>query len=229
MLQPLVTLALALAVHAEPTSPDAAKIIPEPPPGANIGFASDYEDPPKGSPEELKLWKEGIDVTRAVIVERRASFNLRARIKATDLAGQLAKARAAADHERAETLERLERRLHKAFVEDVDVYQRQWPVDPTRVCGYPHLLYDSAMRLAPGQNRQAEVANAAPDLKTCVQTARAATAKMTGATRRLAEVVEEAERALAAAKGAPGARDEHERHEAHERREKGERPEREGK
>lgn len=222
MLQPLVTIALALAVHAEPATPAAAELVPEAPPGANIGFTSDYDDPPKASPAELQLWRDGIEVTRTVIVERRASFNLRARIKSADLAGRIAAARKAAGHERAEALELLERRLHKAFADDVDVYQRQWPVDPTRVCGYPHLLYDSALRLPPGQNRQAEVANAAPDLKTCVQTARAANAAMTGATRRLAAVAKEAEQALAPATPAQGAGAAHERHEAHERREKGE-------
>ncbi len=232
MLQPLVSLALALAVHADPAKPAAPEIIPEPPPGANIGFASDYDDPPKGSPAELQLWRDGIEVTRTVIKERRASYVLRARIKSADLAGRIAAARKAAGHERAEALELLERRLHKAFADDVDVYQRQWPVDPTRVCGYPHLLYDSALRLAPGQNRQAEVANAAPDLKTCVQTAQVATAAMTGATRRLAAVAKEVEQALASAGPAEGAaaeRERHEAHERHERQEKGERREREGK
>lgn len=225
MLQPLVSLALALAVHAEPAKPAGPEIIPEPPPGANIGFASDYDDPPKGSPAELQLWRDGIEITRKVVVDRRASFNLRARIKSANLPGRLIEARKAAGHEHAEALELLERKLRKAFADDVDVYQRQWPVDPTRVCGYPHLLYDSALRLPPGPNRQAEVANATPDLKTCVATARAADAAMAGATRRLAAVAKEVEEALAAAKAGAGAGEAKERHEAHERQEKGEQKE----
>lgn len=226
---PLLAVTLALAVHAGPAKPPAGELVPEAPPGANIGFASDYDDPPKGSAAELQLWKDGVEVTRRILEVRRASFNTRARAKGADLGGRLSALKGSAGHERAEHLEHLARRLERAWAADVDVYKRQWPVDPTRGCGYPHLLYDSALRLAPGPSRQAEVSNATPDLQTCVQRARAVTDQMAASTRRLAEVVTEVEQVLSGAgtpppkAGAAPGHEEHERHEAKERREQGER------
>jgi len=223
MPQPLIVVVMALALHAEPGKPPAAELVPEAPPGANIGFDSDYADPPKGSEAELQLWSDGIAATRRISEVRRESFNLRARGRGADLGGRLSLLRASADHERAEELEKLGRRLDKTWAENVDLYRRQWPVDPTRGCGYPHLLYDNALRLAPGNSRQAEVSNATPELKTCVDRARTVTDQMAASNRRLAAVTGEVERVLAGAKGAPPAAGDKasEEHEGHEQKREG--------
>jgi len=220
MPQPLLAVVMALALQAEPGKPPAAELVPEAPPGANIGFTSDYEDPPKGSEAELQLWKDGIAATQRIVEVRRESYGMRAKGRGADLGGRLSKLQGSADHERAEELEKLGRRLDKAWAENVDLYKRQWPVDPTRGCGYAHLLYDNALRLAPGNSRQAEVSNATPELKSCVDRARTVTDQMAASNRRLAGVLGEVERVLAGTKGAPPAAGgkASEGHEAHEQK-----------
>jgi len=221
MLQPLLIAAYALLTLAEPAPPVGAQVVPQAAPGADIGFASDYDDPPKGSAEELKLWKDGIAATRRITSVRAESLNERVRIKGSRQLEGLAALRAKAGHEEAERLALLLRRFEKAFAENADIYKSQWPIDVFRGCGYYHLYYDSALRLAPGPSRQAEAENAKEPLKACVATANFTSDRMASSNRRLAGVRKEAEAVLAGApvKG-PEAEEKDEAHERHEQAEK---------
>lgn len=210
--------ALLLALAVEPGKAPAGAVVPEAPPGANIGYASDYDDPPAGSAAELQLWRDGIEVTRRVALVRKDSTNLRAAILSTRLRERLEQARAGAGHEAGEHAAKLARRLEREWAENVDLFQRPWPVDPTRGCGYPHLNYDSAMRLPAGPARQAEVANTTPDLRTCVQRGGAAADKMANSNRRLGALRDEVEAALARGLGADDDHERGERREAAERK-----------
>ena len=201
----LSALALSLALQAPPTPGAPAARVPEAPPGEEVKFTSDYDDPPKGSPEELALWKAGIDATRRVNNVRQEAFNLRARVKGAELSRRLGERRTQVPSQEAEPIARLKRSLDLAWNENVELYTRRWPVDPTRGCGYPHLYYDNALRLAPEQGRNAEVANTTPELKGCLERARAACDRMEASTRELAALVAEAEALLGPWKaGGPG-------------------------
>lgn len=208
MPQPLLALALLLALTTEPGPAPSGAVVPEPPPDAA------EEDLPQGSEAELRLWREGREATRRVVESRAESARTRATILAARLRERLEAVRRGGGHEAAEQATRLVRRLEKDWADNVDMHRRPWPVDPIRGCGYPHLTYDSALRLAPGPSRQAEVANATPDLRTCVERANAAAGHMAASNRRLADELKEGEALLARHPArAPGEGEAHERHE----------------
>jgi hypothetical protein len=224
MLLPLLPAALALLALADPVPPPGGQVLPPAPPGADVGFASDYDDPPKGSPEELKLWKDGIAASRRITAVRAESLNQRVQIKGSRQFERLAALRTKAGHEEGERLEVLGRRFQRAFAENADVYKSQWPLDVFRGCGYAHLYFDSALRLAPGPSRQAEVENAKEPLVSCVATANFASDRMASSNRRLAESRREVEAVLAG-----GAVDDHEEDEREEAKEQQERTEKQQK
>lgn len=236
MLDRLLVAALSLSLQA-PTAGPAAPAGPgaaahsEPAPEPREGFAvPDDAPPPPGSPEELALWKAGRDATLAILGARTEALQLRARIKGANLMGRLWAVAKESPHEAAERLMALHRRLVRAWDRSVDLYKRVWPVDPTRGCGYPHLFYDTAMRLAPGPSRQAEVSNTSEDLRACVARAGLVIDTVRASNEELSGLRAEAEKALARAEAAVRhERAEGARHEAHERHEKGEGKEREAR
>lgn len=229
LLAPAVVISL-LASAAAPAAPARAAAAPQPEPAAEPaeGFAvPDEAAPPSGSPDEVALWKAGREATEAILAVRTESRQLRARIKGAELIERLGAVARAAPHEEAERLLALRRRLVRSWDRSVDLYRRVWPVDPTRGCGYPHLYYDTAMRLPPGPSRQAEVSNTREELQACVDRAGLVSGTVRASNEELDGLRVEAERALASAAAAARheqaegeRREAHERHEARERREK---------
>jgi hypothetical protein len=162
-----------------------------------------------------------MSTSREVWLSRSASMQLRNRVQQDAFARRLDQAIAAAGHEDAERLQKVRTRLRDADLKNLEIFRRRWTIDPYRACGYPQLNYDSALRMDPGANRQAEVQSAAVDLKSCVDRASVPVAAMKKANLELSAALEEAQRALEAAAAKPPAK-QGEGHEAHERREAGE-------
>ncbi len=240
MIDLLVASALLLSLQAPAAPPPAstaaaAELVPEPPPPSRSEGEAllDEASPPPGSPAEVALWKAGVEATHAIWHSRAAAAALQHRANGLKLLARLEAAVKRADHEAAERLAAVRSRLDKAWRDDVETFKRRWPIDTYRGCGYPHLYFDSAMRVAPGPSRRAEVEAARVDLKACVDRAGVATRAMVAANQAFGAAIEEALRTLepaeagaAAAAPAPEGKDAHERREAEERREQHERGER---
>jgi hypothetical protein len=207
------------ATPAPPAAPATAQARPDP------ADAPDEMTPPPGTPEELKLWLAGVEANKSIVQVRAAAGLLQTRARGADLLPRLEAAGAKIPHEEAEKLHAQHKRLKAAWDKNRELFARRWPVDPTRACGYPHLNYDSAMRLPPGPSRRAEVENARTELKTCVDRAGLVTSAMAAANVAFDAAINDALKALAKAEARPpsGDRDDeherHERHEAHERSE----------
>ena len=224
MVDRLVGCLLALSLQAPPAPPAAPGGAAAAPAGTTAGAAGpavepDEQAPPPGSPQELKLWNAGLKANQAVHQTRAAAAMLQVRASGADLLHRLEVAAQASPHEEGERLLALRRRLQAAWDKDRELFTRRWPVDPTRACGYPHLNYDSAMRLAPGPSRQAEVENARVELQRCVDRAKLVTDAMAAANVAFAAAIDDAQKALARAEASARTEDEHERHEASERHE----------
>lgn len=192
MFRPLAALLLSLAAQV--------------PPSEAVTRGGDVSPPP-GSAADLALWREGRAVTDAIVVERARAGKLQVGVDATQLLGRLEAAAAKAEPDDVKALLKVRQRLLEAWQFDYDVMSRQWPVDPTRGCGYPVLVFDSALRAPPGADLEV-LATARGELRGCVDKARRAVKAAADANDALAAARAEAERAL-----------EHVKHEAAERRE----------
>ncbi len=219
MLDHVLAAALALSLQAD--ARPRANVPPANPPAQGQppvqGISADAEGtegveayggaptPPPCSPQDLALWKKGAAATTRVWQERALARRLQARPKAEQLVERLQVLEAASPHEQAEKLQKLRAELQSAFDQNVALYTRQWPVDPTRVCGYAHLYFDASLRLPEGPSRRAELGAARADLQGCVDRAEVPVKALAHANHELQEVLEEARAALKAAeaKGLP--------------------------
>lgn len=213
MLDQLLTAALALSLQAD--ARPRANVPPANPPAQGQppvqGLSADMEGmegveayggppaPPPCSPQDLALWKKGADATTRVWQERATARRLQARPRAEQLMERLQVLEAASAHERAEKVRKVRTELRSAFEENVALYTRQWPVDPTRVCGYAHLYFDASLRLPEGPSRKAELGAARADLQGCVERAEVPVKALAHANHELEEALQEARGALTAA------------------------------
>jgi len=156
--------------------------------------------PPPGAPADVALWTRGQQVGEAVVASRAEAGRLQQRVKAERLADRLERAAAGEKAATAAALGTLRERLLARWQRDYEVAARPWPVDPTRVCWYPMLGFDSALR-APAVSGRGDLGQARAELTACVEKAEQALRAMDEANRALAEATAEATKALAA----PGA------------------------
>ena len=154
--------------------------------------------PPAGSAADMALWRAGREVTEAITIERGKAGTLTVAVGSNKLLEKLEEAAGKAGPAEAASIKAVRARLEKAWQHDYAVLSRQWPVDPVRGCGYPHLAFDSAMRMAPGTD-DGTLDLARTDLKACV-------AKARGAVQAVIEANQELEAARAAAVKALGPR-----------------------
>ncbi len=174
----LLLLVLALAVPASPRAeePEAA------------------HPPPQGAPADVALWQRGQAAGEAVVGARAEAGRLQQRVRTERLLERLEAAAAAATPEAAARLRALRRELQEEWSADYEVISRRWPVDPTRVCWYPMLAFETALGSAGGP------AAAEPprrELQDCVARAELAVRGLVEANHELREAVEAAARALA--------------------------------
>ncbi len=155
---------------------------------------ADAAAPPPGDPADVALWRRGQQVGEAVVAGRAEAGRLQQRTKGERLAERLAEAAAAPGAPAG--LPALRERLLAGWQRSWDVTTRPWPVDPTRVCWYAMLAFDSALRV-PGRAGRAEAGPARAELERCVQRAGAAIQALEAANRELAGAADAAARALA--------------------------------
>jgi hypothetical protein len=218
MVRPLITLLLTLAALAPPSEAAASGGEPSkrsPALDAEIGPSGD-EGPPPGSAADVALWRAGRAVNEAIWVERSRSARLQLTVTTNRLLERLEAAATKAGPKDGPALQAARQRLLKACQGNYELFVRQWPVDPTRGCGYPLLTFDSALRSPPGDG--GELGSARGELRQCIDRARPAVKAITESNQVLEAARAEAEVALRPARQAPGG-EEDERHEQHERHE----------
>jgi hypothetical protein len=165
------------------------------------------QEAPPGTPADVALWRSGQAAGEAVVAVRAEAGRLQQRVRGERVLERLAAAAVAAGPEEAARLRALRGGLQERWAWDYELVSRPWPVDPTRVCWYPMLAFDSALRAPPGP-AQADLAPARQALSTCVEQARRAQAELAEANRALAAALDEAAAALGAAGQPPAPRDE---------------------
>jgi len=183
----LAALSLAAASTPPAADPAAAEVAPAPP-----GQGEEPVQVPPGSDEDQALWKAGQAVAPDIG---------RVRIQANKLQWE---ARQARTLERLEALARLETdpaskraadllpRYRTALAHNHQTLTRQWPVDPTRGCGYPAMNFESILYSSDHRRRASQLTLAREDLQDCVSRAGPAIQVMTDSNRALEQLTAEA-------------------------------------
>ena len=218
MLDHVLAAALALSLQQADGRPRA--FVPTAPPPAKDaapipGLSADREGmegvepyggepapPPGSSAKDRALWHRGIEVTTSAWQVRDEANRLLGKAQSSRVSERLDTAAAASPPDRARKLRDLKADLVSHYEEAAALFNRRWPVDTVRVCGYAHSYYDNALRLPEGDSRVAELGTARAQLEGCAARAEVPTRAMAHANKELAEELAEAEKALAAAQAA---------------------------
>lgn len=167
------------------------------------GTAYDFDAPPPGSAEDQALWKAAYEANNQVLVERSRASRLQTRATS---GGFQARLEALAGKPGApEGAAGVRERFLSAWVENVGINTRQWPVDPTRACRNQALTFESAMRDDNPARRGASLPEARSNLKVCLDKARLVLSALMRSSDRFEASLAEADRLLAAA-GSPASR-----------------------
>jgi hypothetical protein len=158
------SLALALLLAATPPAAPAPTASPE---VESYGM----QVPPAGTTgEDLALWKKARDVNVRIPIERSFATRLVARAN-----GSRWDQRIAEGVRRGTVNELRAAELRKQLLGQWDVVSfvlgAGWKVDPTRVCGYPLMDFDSALRVDDSARRATLLPEAKSRLGECVATA----------------------------------------------------------
>ena len=197
MIRPAIALFVILAALAPPSEAAASggEPVQKPAPPAAEAAAPDDLPPPPGSAADVALWRSGNATLVAITAERSRAGLLQARLRSNKVLERLEEAAARAGPREKESLLALRTRLVDAWQADYQLMARQWPVDPTRGCGYPTMAFESALRANPGTDR-GELAQARGALSECVAKADSVVKPLAEATRVLEGVAAEADQAL---------------------------------
>jgi hypothetical protein len=161
------------------------------------GPDADDEAPPPGTPEDQALWRSTYEVSVRVHRRRLEANELQWELRRTRPDERLAALAAAASRDEAARLEALRQRYVQAWSQHYLFLVARWPVDPTRVCLYPKLSLESAMRVAEGPERALQVAQARVEARQCVETAASAVGRLEASTSELRALLDEISRAAA--------------------------------
>lgn len=162
------------------------------------GTVYDLGSAPPGTAEDQALCKAARDANQQVFAERHRAVRLQTHARTGDYEARLEAL--AAKPDAPEGVKPIRERLHSAWVENVGIQTRQWPVDPTRVCSYPLLNMESAMRGDTPARRSATLPEARTNLKACLGKARLVLSALTRSTDEFEAALAEADRLLAAAR-----------------------------
>ncbi len=189
----LAALLASLALAAGPTTPATD---PEPATPAPPGQGEEPVQVPPGSPEDQALWRAGQavapDIARARVQANKLQWEARRartleRLEALAGAGQDPAARKAAE---------LLPRYRAALAFNHLTLTRQWPVDPTRGCGYTLMAFESMLYSGDHRRRASQLTLAREDLQDCVARAAPALKVMVDSNRDLEKLTAEAQAVL---------------------------------
>jgi hypothetical protein len=202
MLRTSVAILLGLVASAGAAAEGASPGPPKVPPAELQGTARDFDNPPPGSAKDQSLWREAYAANNDVLLVRSAA----ARLQQRATAGQYQQRLEALEKGPADVAGRaakLEGRLRAEWTRSFEIAARPWPVDVTRACRYPMMNFDSAMLLAEGPEKNAQLAGSRRDLRDCLEKAQLAIGAMAKSNQDFEAVIGEVERFLSAAPAAP--------------------------
>jgi hypothetical protein len=141
------------------------------PPSSPEAESYGMQGPPAGvAGDDLVLWKKARDVDVRLPIERSVSTRLMARANGSRWDERIAEGSRRGSLDEARAAE-LRRRLLEQWDVVTIVLTAGWKVDPTRVCGYPLLDFDSALRVDEQARRARLLPEAKGRLSECVETA----------------------------------------------------------
>jgi len=189
----MILVAAAAATAATPASAQGGAAAPAPrEEGPATGSDDEPEQVPPGTAEDQALWKAGREIASRISL---------ARIKANKMQWQARQARML---ERLETLSRqggapnaaraaaLLERYRPAILHNYTTLTRQWPVDPTRGCGYAALNFEGMLYSSDHPRRANQLAMTREDLQDCVSRAEPAIRVMAASNEQLETLTAEA-------------------------------------
>jgi hypothetical protein len=192
---------------ADPARPQAPATLPDPSVDVPDPQAALFEKPPPGTvAEDAKLWQAARDVALEVRLVRLAATRAQRNAGLAQVAKRLDAAAAASPEATATRLQAVRRHLSEEYEENFGLLNGRWPVDPTRVCRYPHQRFDAALKLPRGQGRGIELDLARERLEDCIQRARLAVGRLGASNRELNAAIAQAEAALREVGAPAGAR-----------------------
>lgn len=174
----IALLALALnAAAAEPT-PQAAPASPAAPAPVDDGpdalGAGQLTSPPPGSPEDVALWRTGIELSDTIVTERLAANKMQWQAITSRLTSRLeALAGKESDPAAAKAVELLAR-FRPILAFNLETLARRWPVDPTRGCRYPVMHFEGILQSPESKRRVTQLLVTREELQDCVDRARPA-------------------------------------------------------
>jgi len=168
------------------------------------GTAYDFDAPAPGTADDHALWKAAADANNQVLIERSRASRLQTRASTGNYEARLD---ALVGKPGAKEAATVRERLLSAWVENVGINTRQWPVDPTRACRNQVLTFESAMRDDNPARRGASLPEARQNVKTCLDKARLVLSALIRSSDQLEASLAEADRLLAAAGTAAAAAD----------------------
>lgn len=162
-------------------APDSAAVMgdltpPQKPSGVDEFTA--LQTPPPGSPEDQALWKRGNAAGITATYERWRTLDLRVKLRQHAILTRLDEMAKKASADKQKSLTDLAARIRAAESFAGNLRDARWPVDTTRVCGYPVLHFGSAMGSANTPKLQANLAVLRIKLQECCDKAEGASGEL---------------------------------------------------
>jgi hypothetical protein len=135
---------------------------------SQVAAPRDFQSPPPGaSPADQELWRRARHVDNQILIERGISTRLQARARGnaygerlTTLANEGALPANRADD--------LKTRLYATWGESATLLTQQWPVDPTRSCRAPLLVFEGVLFREDSAGKTAQLDDTRRILRSCV-------------------------------------------------------------
>jgi hypothetical protein len=161
----------------------------------------DYDAPPPGSPQDQELWARARRVNNQILIERGVATRLQARAKGYGYTDRL-RALSRGESATAERAEELGERITRKWNEVVELLTKQWPVDPTRACRAPLLVFEGVLQLGESPGKAGQLEDARRVLQGCVAKGTIPLEILARLNRELEELLGQADRLLADARAA---------------------------
>jgi hypothetical protein len=166
----------------------------------------DFDSPPPGtSPADQALWRRARFVNNQILIERGIATRLQARARGNAYVEQLT----SLGNEGAlpaKTAEDLSWRIYARWGEIAKLLSRQWPVDPTRSCRAPLLVFEGVLLREESPGKKAQLDDVRRILQGCVDRGSVPLEALAKLNVQFEAVLAEAERSISEArKGTPPA------------------------
>lgn len=180
----------AAAVAPAPAAAPVAADEPDP------GGAWEEQKPPPGSPEDVALWRAGIDVSKAINLARLQANKMQWEHRQRKYDERLVALAKEEGKPEANKAADLLPRYNAAVAHNYLTMTRQWPVDPTRGCRYPAMHFEGVLQSGEHKKKATQLLVTREELQDCLDRARPALQVMGDSNKELAALMAEADAIL---------------------------------